>query len=974
MTALEARGKNVWLDLDDIEPGADWQERIDTGIRAARAFAFVISPGSLESEYCRRELGVAVELGKPLVPIVRIDVPDDRVPDALAKIQRIQLGEADPVDLGIEQVVEAVNADLWWRDKHNELTIQAHDWVASGRDKSTLLRGGRLKEAEERWLNDPGPHGESPTDLQRDFVAASRRAASRRQQIVLGAVGFALAVSLALTAYSLVTRSQAIDREHTARSREIAALANQQLPLDPELSVLLAARAAETKPTAEAEDALRQAILSSHSRATFDGLPAPLFAADLAPQGDRAVTAAAEGTARLWSVRTGRLVAELRGHRGTVDAVKFDRRGERLLTAGSDGTVRIWDAHTGDPRAVLQGPTAALYGASFSDDGTRALAVSADGVVWVWNLTGGRPATALRGNGSVFNAAFDHGGTRVVAAGPDGATVWDARTGARLYVLRGHRGGVNRALFSPDGTRVVTAGDDGTARVWSAVTGASVAVLRGAGASVNYAAFDPEGARVVGASADRTARIWDSQSGRLLVTLRGHPDPVTRAVFSPDGAEVATTGEDPVARVWDTRTGRLLAELRGHTNGVGVPIFSSDGRLVLTSSDDGTARVWSLDSGQPARLGSHGREVSVVGFAADDRLALSRGADWTARLWDTNARTRVRTIGDPKRLPVLDAALSPDGGRVLTGAIGRAGVAAMISAVDAGGPVVSLRNPTGGKALSVAFSPDGRLAAGGGTDHVVRIWDATTGTLLHELRGHRREVDRVVFSPDGTRLASVARFDSTKIWNVASGRLLTTLPGQPGILRADAAFSPDGRLVVTTAPPATIAGPSAVRDAATGKPIFTLGDLTAEIVSVAFSPDGRFLLTASRGDPTRLWEIASGRAVLELRGESGETNVAAFSPDGRWIATGGRDGIALVWEAATGRLTARFEDRHGWVTSVAFGSDPRDLITGSRDGTVLLHTCQACGNLEQLLADVQAHVSVGRRLTAVERLRFLHER
>ena len=235
-------------------------------------------------------------------------------------------------------------------------------------------------------------------------------------------------------------------------------------------------------------------------------------------------------------------------------------------------------------------------------------------------------------------------------------------------------------------------------------------------------------------------------------------------------------------------------------------------------------------------------------------------------------------------------------------------------------------------------------------------------------------MDQVVFSPDGTRLASIAPFESTKVWDVESGRLLTTLPGKPGILRADAAFSPDGRLIVTTALPATLTGPAAVRDAATGKPLFTLGDLTGEIVSVAFSPDGRFLLTASRGDPTRVWEIASGRAVLELRGHTGETNVAAFSPDGRWIVTGGRDGLALVWEAATGRLTARFEDRHGWVTSVAFGSDPRDLITGSRDGTVFLHTCEACGNLEQLLADVPAHVSVGRELTSAERRRFLHER
>src|SRR5262249_22760319 len=149
---LEQNKKHVWFDKDDIEAGSMWRERISTGIRRARTFVFVVSPGSLESRWCRDELAEAVALGKPLVPIVRIGVPDGQVPAELAKVQWIDFTESAAVDGRIEQVADAINADRWWRDRHNELTIQAHDWLEGGRDKSTLLRGTKLKEAEEKWL------------------------------------------------------------------------------------------------------------------------------------------------------------------------------------------------------------------------------------------------------------------------------------------------------------------------------------------------------------------------------------------------------------------------------------------------------------------------------------------------------------------------------------------------------------------------------------------------------------------------------------------------------------------------------------------------------------------------------------------------------------------------------------------------------------------------------------------------------
>src|SRR5262249_17732518 len=202
-----------------------------------------------------------------------IGVPDGQVPAELAKVQWIDFTESAAVDGRIEQVADAINADRWWRDRHNELTIQAHDWLEGGRDKSTLLRGTKLKEAEEKWLVDPGPHKESPTQLQRDFIGASRHAANRRQRITLGAVLLALAISLALAFVAYVQRGQAIDQRDQATSLALAATASGT-GFDTE--ALRAMEALRRWPTLQARQALTNLLeLSDGLIATRPSHPAP---------------------------------------------------------------------------------------------------------------------------------------------------------------------------------------------------------------------------------------------------------------------------------------------------------------------------------------------------------------------------------------------------------------------------------------------------------------------------------------------------------------------------------------------------------------------------------------------------------------------------------------------------------------------------------------------------------------------------
>jgi WD40 repeat protein len=150
-------------------------------------------------------------------------------------------------------------------------------------------------------------------------------------------------------------------------------------------------------------------------------------------------------------------------------------------------------------------------------------------------------------------------------------------------------------------------------------------------------------------------------------------------------------------------------------------------------------------------------------------------------------------------------------------------------------------------------------------------------------------------------------------------------------LVAAVAFSPDGKMVLT----GSWDGTARLWEAATGEAIGPPLKHEGRVVAVAFSPDGKTVLTGSLGN-AQLWEVATGKAIgppLKLQAEVG---AVAFSPDGKTILTGSWDGTARLWEAATGKAIGPPLKHQGSVTAVAFSPDGKTVATGSLDCTARL--------------------------------------
>ena len=284
---------------------------------------------------------------------------------------------------------------------------------------------------------------------------------------------------------------------------------------------------------------------------------------------------------------------------------------------------------------------------------------------------------------------------------------------------------------------------------------------------------------------------------------------------------------------------------------------------------------------------------------------------------------------------------------------------------------------------SVAFSPDGKILAGGSWDNTIRLWDVQTGKATHALVGHTENVGTMAFSPDGTMLASASWDSTVRLWDVSTGigihAFESNTDGRTTIM-----FSPDGLTLagwrgsiihlwdIETGEPVnalernqrwlrsigiSLDGLTLVREGANSA-IHSPNDSVVEVVpsfkghldkikSVAYSPDGSTLAIAMKdwdsvwGDDIviRLWDTRTGEILYALTGhwnaDDSLTDIyVAFSPGGETLASvGSYDSMVRLWDARTGKLLGRPETFADGVRSIAFSPDGSTLFW--TEGTVI---------------------------------------
>jgi WD40 repeat protein len=817
-------------------------------------------------------------------------------------------------------------------------------------------------------------HGKPKHDLDgedvREYRHARRLAVSAT--VALAVLGIAAGVA-AYVAYSQrqIAEQRAVEAERQSRlsrSRELAAAAVAELPADTDRGLLLAIEAARVMRTAEADEAIRTALLqSASSRSLMRGHEDAIRDAAFSSDGTRVLTAGMDGKAILWDAASGTALSEFGGHSMGVSRVAFSPDNLRIVTASYDGTARVWNVATREVLTTLSYENEAVTSIAFSPDG-RYVATANGMTAVVWDSASGRRVSETHHGALVNDVAFSFDSAYVLTAAGDllasteteersrdpTARVWEAATGRVVTNLRGHTGMIYDAAFSPKADLVVTASRDGTARVWAIPAGEQLAELSH-DHSVNAVAFDPTGRFIATANFDGDARVW-TPDGEMVAELRGHDGALIDLNFSPSGELVVAAGRDKTARVWSATTGELLLTLRGHTALVFRATFSPDSRWVLTASGDRTARVWGPIASS-VTLRADDFPIEAAAFSHDGTRLVTGSQDATAYAWNTatGARTALGGHGGG----VYAVAFSKDGTRALT-----AGGDGIIRAWHPDASVEKSRvHAFRGPVSSASFSNDGRLAAIAGTDGTASVWDVEGGRPVRDLKGDADAIDRIVFSSDATLAATVTADRAVQLWDVSTGRLILRSP-RVDDGRVNASIAPDNRFLITTSQTS-----ARVWNTKSGSLINDQHRHERYVTGASVSPDGSMLLTTGGDSVARLWQVETGKKAAELVGHTDPVTGGVFSPNGLFIVTWGTDRSVRLWER-TGRLLGELGARSSVAQRVMFAPSGRSVAV-IRGNIVQLISCDACVPPEELVALAQSRVS--RELTREEREKYLHE-
>ncbi|KAH3757178.1 telomerase protein component 1 [Pelomyxa schiedti] len=662
----------------------------------------------------------------------------------------------------------------------------------------------------------------------------------------------------------------------------------------------------------------------------------PINSLSLVPNGNMITSGSWDGELIVWNLDTKEMFKKLKGHEKSIKTCSFHPNARQLICSSKDGAIMLWDAQS-EKRVAQIGSHALPTNCSvYSDIGDYVASASDDGSVKVWDATLGKETATVKLEDNNIGAMALSPDERYLAAAHSDTTIqiWDLTLLKSVRTLRKHTQGVTSLGYRPDGRFICCASVDATMSVWDTKSWECVRVLTEHTAPVNCVSFSPNTPRMVSASDDFSLIMWDTNTWKPVATLKGHTAVVKCCAYSPDGKHIVSIARDGTIRVWHVESGKLLHTMSGHLDWINYCAWSPDSKKVVTGAWDFNCKVWSMKKGREVKaMQGHGGSVEVCKYSPDGKVIVTGSYDKSMKVWDAEGGTEI-------------TALNGHGARINCFVFIRGGKS-LVSAADdntlkvwdllASREVATLV----GHSASVrkcSFSPKSELIATASDDGTVKVWDwkrQAAATKTAESMRHAGSITSSCFSLEGDFLCTCASDGSIKLWNTlvtdeaSLGKCVTLALGggetpavrccvfaKGGVL---ATGNDRGLITLWNTKDFTVVG--------------TLSGHTNAVRGLAFTPDGKHLVSVSWDTRAIIWSVAGLNQVREVTAHSEWLECVDISPDGSLVATGGRDNNVLLWEFATGEVTGYLNGHTQWVMSLALGGDHK-IATASYDNTM----------------------------------------
>ena len=486
-------------------------------------------------------------------------------------------------------------------------------------------------------------------------------------------------------------------------------------------------------------------------------------------------------------------------------------------------------------------------------------------------------------------------------------------------ILRGHTDKVSSIALSPDGHVIASASFDGTVRLWDTGTGQTVKELPIKKMPLSTVSFSPDGEYIAYAYAveeDSSIYIWNIQKECYQCVLKGHGS-ITRSIsFSHDGSSLITASNDGTVRIWDIAKGKYRKVLRDDGKYMLSAMFSPDDNYIAAASYDKYVRIWSAVSGKLIhKLEGHTDIVTNVSFSPDGKMLASGSEDNTICIWDTNIWECKRVLKGHNRF-----------------------------------------------VLSTVFSPDGLFLVSGSLDGTIRFWEAEEGQCICVLKGHTDRVNTVIFHQEGQLVISSSDDATIRIWELFGDDPKTVSRNDVYYYR-DSNINCDGTLSAEVVGYNTIC----VREKKSGSILRKGEGHTDDVCCVVFSPDDKYIASASYDKTIRIWDANTLECIHVLKGHTSAVMDVSFSPDGKHVVSTSPDNTISVWDFSTGYCLLVIDNEY--KSGSSFTTDSSYIISNFSDDSVDIWEFPPL----QKLIDENRERFKNRQLTPEERKRFYLE-
>ncbi|MEL6400209.1 MAG: TIR domain-containing protein [Cyanobacteria bacterium J06626_4] len=916
--SLWRAGITVWTNTTDLQPGADFPQAILQGIEQADNLVYLLSPASLESSYCQRELSYAIALNKRIIPILVSPVEAATCPPELSDLHYIDLtGNPQVGDYQADEseLLRILQTDDEYYQTHKLLLVQALKWKQQHRNPSILLRGYNLRQAD-IWLKTAQTRSQHlPTPLQADLIEESLRQPPPSSLDVFisysrADADFARQLNDTLQIYGKLTW---FDQESIANaSADFKTEIRRGIEVSNNFVFILSPRSVQSRYCAEeveyAAKLNKRFITILHQPIDLEGLHPALAQVqwlDFA-QAERDFWEDFNQLVRVLETDREYVQSHTKWSQQAIEWQQLQQSPDLLLRGSEFAIAEAWlqaaikehkqPAPTELQVNYIEASQAAIAAEVRQEQRQRVILRSLLGIMTTVALVAaGTGVWASHSRRQAIKSEI-----QALAASSEAQFITGQSFDALVTALKAEdrlRSAHWLAHDRPLHDRVTTALQQ------AVYLGREIHRLEDFERLVSAAKFSPDGQTLITVD-EQQIKLWTPDGQRLKnadglpIAPLEHAGQFNSVVFTADSRALMMSGWDPglgqpSIQRWDL-AGNALPTLSSETQWQwiapspnGQTIATSDGNSIRLWHPDGTLRTDLPNSAAVGWLSSLS-ELGQNGFSEDGQTLVVFESDrQLVRLWRLDGTYQEFVV--PGELQYQ--ALSPDGSRLIFSGDDQL----QVYQPDGTQQVTLAQSqlPQNATLGTVVLSADGHIAASytfnqANRGPFVRLWNPE-GDLIAALDGHDAFISTMKFSPDGQLLATASYDKTVKLWRL-DGTLVDDLPGHADWINS-LDFRPDGAVLATGSYDATLRLWSV--DVNLAK--------STQVDQHFVNPDQTQFVTGMTNGPVKLWQ-ADGSPIATLTEQNAGVVNANWSADGSTLVTTAQQaqvsyGPVQVWSA-----------------------------------------------------------------------------